>query len=110
MPNGDIILNTENHGVMFFNKSKLIDEQHEQLSLTDLETVIDQRDTGYSATWVFTDEKGLLTIMSESENAKKFSLSKRDSSKNYEEVGSEFQEDRLHPIMKINIIADGKYV
>ena len=68
MPNGDIILNTENHGVLFINKSKLI-EQQEQLSLTDLETVKDQRDTGYSATWVFTDWKGLLTIMSESENA-----------------------------------------
>ena len=69
MPNGDIILNTENHGVMFFNKSKLIDEQHEQLSLTDLETVIDQRDTGYSATCVFTNHEGLLTILVESENA-----------------------------------------
>ena len=51
MPNGDIILNTENHGVIFFNKSKLI-EDHEQLSLTDLENVIDQRDAGYSATCV----------------------------------------------------------
>ena len=48
---------------MFFNKSKLNDEHHEQLSLTDLETVIDQRDAGYSASSVFTDEEGLLTIL-----------------------------------------------
>ena len=67
MPNGDIILNTENHGLVFFNKSKLI-EYHEQLSLTDLETVIDLRNTGYVATCVFTNHEGYLTIMSESED------------------------------------------
>ena len=84
MSNGDIILNTENHGVVFFNKNKLI-ENHQQLSLTDLEEVIDQRDTGYSATCVFADyEAHSLIIMSESENEKKVSFTRRDSSKNYE--------------------------
>ena len=86
---------------MFFNKSKL-SEHHEKLSLTDLETVIDQSDIGYSATCIFADKEGLcLEIFSESENAKKISISKRDSSKNYEEEGSEHQVDRPHPIMKV---------
>ena len=109
MPNGDIILNTEDHGVVFFNKSKLV-EHHQQLSLKDISTVQDQRDKGYSATWVFTDRKGYLTILSESEADKKLSFTKRDSSNNYEEVGAEYQEDRPHPIMKINIYNDGECV
>ena len=109
MINGDIILNTENNGVMFFNKSKLI-EHHEQLSLTDLETVIDQRDMGYSATCVFADPEGHLSILSESENEKRLCFSKRDSSKNYEEAGPEFQLDCPHPIMKFNIAVDGMFV
>ena len=109
MSNGDIVLNTENHGVMFFNKSKLVDE-YQQLSLTDLETIIDQRDAGYSATCVRANHEGHLIIMSESENEKSLSFTKWDSSKNYEEVGSENQKDRPHPIMKINIHEDGSWV
>ena len=107
MPNGDIVINTENHGVMFFNKSKLV-EQHEQLSLTDLKSIIDQRDVGYSATCVFTF-RGYFTVLSESENEKRLIFSKRDHSRNYVEF-SEFQVDRPHPIMKINVHGDGECV
>ena len=41
MINGDVILNTENHGVMFFNKDKLTEDHKNSLSLADLETVLD---------------------------------------------------------------------
>ena len=82
MLNGDIILNTEDHGVMFFNKSKLI-EQEEQLSLNDLEIVIDQRDAGYSAICVRAFLSDHLIIMSESENEKRLSFTKLDPNKNY---------------------------
>ena len=44
MANGDIILNTVDHGVMFFNKSKLTEEYHKILNFTDFETVKNHKD------------------------------------------------------------------
>ena len=102
MINGDVILNTENHGVMFFNKDKLTEDHRNSLSLADLETMLDQRDRGYSVIFLGVNKKANnLTIFSESETENKLSFSKRNSAKNYEQVEEEFVIDRPHPIMKL---------
>ena len=78
MANGDIVLNTEGHGVMYFKQSKLSLEDG-VLRLADLQSLDDQNSEGYSSTCLFSDEyRENLTIVSYSAKEQKIKLSKRD--------------------------------
>ena len=95
MGNGDVIMNTENHGVMRFNEDKLIQEQN-SLNLADLETLIEKKE-GYSVICMYANKKRRnLNIVSESATEKKLNFQRLDSSKKYELVFKDYQLDRPH--------------
>lgn len=73
MGNGDVVINTENHGVMLFNEVKLIQEQN-RLNLADLETLIEKKE-GYSVIFMYANKKRRnINIVSESATEKKLTF------------------------------------
>ena len=110
MANGDIVLNTEQRGVIFINKSEL-NEENELVSVEAFKTVIDQPDRQSTVLCIYADNGGTsLTIMSQSKDLKKLRFSKRDPSKNYEKIGADYEEDFAHPILKITIHDDENWI
>ena len=63
---GNILLNTESQGVIFFSIDQLMGEE-EQLQAKDYKNIVNQQPSGYQVTKLLTDSSDSLCIMSESE-------------------------------------------